>query len=74
MPPNAELSDPLNREEKIGSIAYRCGSVSDSHFTHAFREAFGVRPTDIREAPPFAGTAGEPSLAAWLASPNFIRK
>jgi AraC-like DNA-binding protein len=70
----AELSDPLNREEKVGSIAYRCGFASDSHFTRSFREAFGVRPTDIREVPSPAAMDGEPSMAAWLSSPVFVRR
>ncbi len=56
-----ELSNPLNRDETIGSIAFRCGFVSDSHFTRLFRQVFGVRPTDAREAPPI-NAGGEPGL------------
>jgi AraC-like DNA-binding protein len=68
-----ELANPLNRTETIGTIAFRCGFSSDSHFTQLFHQTFGVRPTDAREAPPIApAIAGnEASLPAWLSSPNF---
>jgi AraC-like DNA-binding protein len=52
-----ELSNALNRDETIGSVAYRCGFASDSHFARLFRQTFGVRPTDVREAPPIAAPA-----------------
>lgn len=66
-----ELADPANREETIGSIAFRCGFASDSHFTRLFRQTFGLRPTEAREAPPMAVVADEPGLPAWLSSPTF---
>lgn len=67
-----ELANPLNRDETIGSIAYRCGFTSDSHFARLFRQTFGVRPTDVRGAPAIADTAsGEPGLPVLLASPPF---
>lgn len=66
-----ELTNPVNRDETINSISYRCGFTSDSHFTRLFRETFGVRPTDVREAPPLAPAGTEPSLPAWLSLPSF---
>jgi AraC-like DNA-binding protein len=71
----AELSDPRNRAEKIGSIAFRCGFSSGSHFTRTFREAFGVRPVDVRDGPAMpAAQDGAAGLTAWLSSPNFLRR
>jgi AraC-like DNA-binding protein len=67
-----ELTNPVNRTETIGSIAFRCGFGSDSHFTRLFREAYGIRPSDAREAPVSPAAAGsEPSLPVWLSSPTF---
>ena len=67
-----ELSNPVTRTETIGSIAFRCGFASDAHFNRLFRQTFGVRPTDIREAPPIASSASsEPGLPAWLSLPAF---
>jgi len=69
-----ELTNPVNRAETIGSIAFRCGFGSDAHFTRLFRQTFGVRPTDVREAPPMARAAAssESGLPAWLSLPTFI--
>jgi AraC-like DNA-binding protein len=68
-----ELANPLNRDETIGSIAFRCGFASDSHFTRLFRQTFGARPTDVREAPPIAPSANSGAgLPAWLSSPAFV--
>jgi len=67
-----ELSNPLNRNETIGSIAFRCGFASDAHFNRLFRQTFGVRPTDIRDMPPIAAPpSSEPGLPAWLSLPAF---
>ncbi len=68
-----ELTNPANRNESISAIAFRCGFISDSHFTRIFREAYGMRPSDIRGAPPVPPVAAdtEPSLAAWLSMPGF---
>jgi AraC-like DNA-binding protein len=68
----SELSNPLNRDETISSIAFRCGFVSDSHFTRLFRQVFGLRPTDAREAPSLAAPEHESGLHAWLSSPTFV--
>lgn len=65
-----ELSDPVNRDRTVGAIAFRCGFVSDSHFARLFRQTFGVRPSDVREAPTVAA-GGEPSLPTWLSSQTF---
>jgi AraC-like DNA-binding protein len=71
----SELSNPLNRAETIGSIAFRCGFVSDAHFNRLFRQTFGVRPTDVRETPPIGATASnEPGLPAWLSLPAFASR
>jgi len=68
----SELSNPLNRDETIGSIAFRCGFGSDAHFNRLFRQTFGVRPTDVRGAPPISSlAASEPGLPAWLSLPTF---
>jgi len=67
----SELTNPLNRDETISSISWRCGFASDSHFARLFRETFGVRPTDVREALPPAPAGTEPGLPAWLSLPTF---
>ncbi|HTJ64712.1 MAG TPA: AraC family transcriptional regulator [Alphaproteobacteria bacterium] len=66
-----ELADPGNREETVSSIAFRCGFASDSHFTRLFRQTFGQRPTEVRDAPPLNVPSAKPSLPAWLSSPTF---
>lgn len=69
-----ELTNPALRAETIGSIAFRCGFASDSHFTRLFRETFGVRPSDVRDAPSLTHSqAGDrQGLPAWLSSPAFV--
>jgi AraC-like DNA-binding protein len=69
-----ELSNSLNRDERIGSIAFRCGFASDSHFSRLFRQTFGMRPSDVREAPRMAPTVtdSEAGLPTWLSSPPFV--
>ena len=67
-----ELTNPLNRDETIGSMAYRCGFASNSHFARLFRQTFGVRPTDVREAPATTAAAtGKSGLPVLLSSPTF---
>lgn len=42
------LTNPANRRLRIAEIALRVGFSSESHFSRAFRAAFGATPTDVR--------------------------
>jgi len=42
-----ELLDPGLRASTVGETAYRCGFVSHSHFSRAFKKRFAVTPTEL---------------------------
>lgn len=42
------ITDPERTGDRIGAIATRYGFSNDSVFSRAFREAFGMSPTDLR--------------------------
>jgi AraC-like DNA-binding protein len=44
------LANPANRRLRIAEVASRVGFASESHFSRAFRSAFGLTPSDIRGA------------------------
>ena len=44
------ITDPENGSERVGAIAARYGFRNDSVFSRAFRDAYGLSPTDVREA------------------------
>jgi AraC-like DNA-binding protein len=44
------LTDPVHASERIGTIAAGYGFSNDSAFSRAFRETYGMSPTDLREA------------------------
>jgi AraC-like DNA-binding protein len=43
------ITDPARGGERVGTIAVRLGFTNDSVFSRAFREAYGMSPTDLRE-------------------------
>ncbi|MCF3142714.1 AraC family transcriptional regulator [Streptomyces platensis] len=45
-----ELTDPTTRATPIHAVAARCGFPRASDFTRAFRNAYGLTPTDYRKA------------------------
>jgi AraC-like DNA-binding protein len=45
------ITNPAHAHERVGGIAARCGFSNDSVFSRAFREAYGMSPTDLRNAP-----------------------
>ncbi|HYC94164.1 MAG TPA: helix-turn-helix transcriptional regulator [Sphingomicrobium sp.] len=47
------LADPAHAHRSIASIAYDCGFSDLSWFNHAFRQAFGETPSDVRQGTPF---------------------
>jgi AraC-like DNA-binding protein len=44
-----DLRDPALRDETVLSIATRWGFTDASHFSHAFRAAYGMSPSAYRE-------------------------
>lgn len=42
------FTDPARTTDRVGVVAARHGFSSDSAFSRAFREAFGMSPTDLR--------------------------
>lgn len=44
----AELAKPASRARRLLDIAHLAGFASESHFSRAFREAFGVSPSEWR--------------------------
>ncbi|MET8700138.1 helix-turn-helix domain-containing protein [Kitasatospora sp. NPDC004723] len=49
-----DLERPTRRQSSVAAVAHRWGFVSHSHFSRAFREAYGVPP---REWPTYAAHA-----------------
>ena len=45
-----DLRDPAHAHETVTSIALRWGFVDASHFSHCFRDAYGMPPRDCRVA------------------------
>jgi AraC-like DNA-binding protein len=52
------IADPAHAGERVGTIAARYGFSNDSVFSRAFREAYGMSPTDLRNASRRGDTAG----------------
>ena len=42
------LIDPLQRERQVSAIAFDCGFSNEAHFSRAFRQAFGMTPSEAR--------------------------
>jgi len=51
------ITDPARARERVSAIAARCGFSNASVFSRAFREAYGVSPTELRGVVR-TGTAG----------------
>ncbi len=45
-----ELSNPLKIPDRVSEVAATWGFASDGSFSRAFRDAFGLSPTDARDA------------------------
>ncbi|QXP85750.1 helix-turn-helix domain-containing protein [Methylococcus sp. Mc7] len=43
------LQNPAMAKRTVSSIAFECGFCSVTHFSRAFRAAFGISPSDARE-------------------------
>jgi AraC-like DNA-binding protein len=52
------ITDPTRVRMRVGSIATHCGFSNDSVFSRAFREAYGLSPSELRDASSRANTAG----------------
>jgi AraC-like DNA-binding protein len=52
------ITDPTHAGERVSTIAARYGFSSDSVFSRAFREAYGMSPTDLRGASRRGDAAG----------------
>jgi AraC-like DNA-binding protein len=62
-----QLLHPVSHRLPIHAIAYRCGFRSDSHFSRAFRQHFGVTPREAREEGFLTGMRNaSTSLTSWL--------
>jgi AraC-like DNA-binding protein len=47
----AMLADPAARRRPVTEIAARCGFISATYFSRAFREHFGLRASEVRRPP-----------------------
>jgi AraC-like DNA-binding protein len=47
----ATLRNPAMSRRTISSVAFECGFSSVTHFSRAFRAAFGISPSDARDTP-----------------------
>jgi len=45
---HALLTDPVERDAKVGRLAARCGLRNTSNFNQAFRKRFGLTPSALR--------------------------
>lgn len=68
------LGDAANAGRRIGDLAYAHGFADETHFSRAFRKAYGMAPGAVRkglqrgELPALTGHAGEHALLAhWIA-------
>jgi AraC-like DNA-binding protein len=68
------LTDPAHAHERVGAIAAQCGFGNVSVFSRAFRDAYGVPPTELRDVSErdeladikFSGEAGFGTMSRWL--------
>jgi AraC-like DNA-binding protein len=68
------IADPAYCQERINAIASRCGFGNLSVFSRAFRQAHGISPTELRNAPEhavitnvgFSGENGFAIMGRWL--------
>lgn len=57
------ITDPGQSRRRIGEIAFEVGFSSDAHFSHAFRRAFGMTPSEARAG---AGLVRPPSRDTFI--------
>jgi AraC-like DNA-binding protein len=68
------ITDPAHAHERVGAIAARCGFGNVSVFSRAFRQAYGMPPTEMRDAleraeladTVFSGEVGFGTMSRWL--------
>jgi AraC-like DNA-binding protein len=68
------IANPSNAHHRIGAIAARCGFANVSVFSRAFRDAYDMSPTELREAferdeladVRFSGEVGFETMSRWL--------
>jgi AraC-like DNA-binding protein len=68
------ISSPTHADQRIGAIAAACGFGNVSAFSRAFRQAFGISPTEVRDPPgraeladvTLSGEAGFGTMSRWL--------
>jgi AraC-like DNA-binding protein len=68
------LIDPADADQRVGAIASRCGFGNVSVFSRAFRDAYAMSPTELRDAferdeladVRFSGEAGFGTMSRWL--------
>lgn len=67
-----DLSNPQMTQRRVSEIAERWGFTNEGSFSRAFRQSFGISPTDARDAARrFSAikpdvTGGESELSRWL--------
>lgn len=66
-----DLTAPQQDQQRIADICDRYGFASDAAFSRAFRQAFGVGPSDVRRLAPeslfqASSATGSAPLPAWL--------
>ncbi|MGU3466572.1 helix-turn-helix domain-containing protein [Methylobacterium sp. C33D] len=55
------LADPGCSHMPLGTLAYGCGFLSQSHFSHRFKERYGLSPRDYRARALARGAEGGPA-------------
>jgi AraC-like DNA-binding protein len=68
------LVDPADADQRVGAIASRCGFGNVSVFNRAFRDAYAMSPTELRDGferdeladVRFSGEAGFGTMSRWL--------
>ena len=54
------ISDPGSADERISTIAQQCGFSNDAAFSRAFRELYGMTPSEVRAAAKDGHRVGAP--------------
>jgi AraC-like DNA-binding protein len=68
------IRNPVYADQRIGAIAAGCGFSNVSAFSRAFRQAYGISPTEVRDPPgrneladvTLSGEAGFGTMSRWL--------
>lgn len=60
----SELRSPIYRHRRVSEIAFAVGFSSEAHFSRTFRQAFGMRASDVRSQDPIVTAVSDGQAVA----------